>query len=328
MNLDYLKYLFRKYRYLYFFTFLVYFFTFGVITSFINNENRYILKTLVFFPTVILMTLGCLIPLISHLKYYNQNAMNVMFSLPEKRAYIYRTNILFHLFLNLIIFVVDVLIGILLLLVKQVNLDYAYLFGYMGLMCVVFVATYMFNCFIVSRAKNFIDAFILMVAYALLPAFVLFAIYVAIDRNQETFLWHNLSLIGCADYTARYFIQKAITPIAGEAFRYDFYIYFSVLGLLSYFISVRTIANLKPETVNGPTTSLFGYKIIIPAYVLVGCIIANYQNALTFVLMLIIVTVCYFVFSLLANRSFKFTWRILIEFIIVVVVANLIVYFL
>lgn len=328
MNTTYFKYLFKRYLFFYIILTILYFLMFVLVSSFINNSNKQALYKLLYFPTTLFMILAYVTPLLSHRMYYSQTSANIYFSLPDRRVNIYRTSIYFHFLMNVLIFLVTIYLGILILVIKQVDYNYLSLFLYSLLMVIVFMGTYCFSAFIVSKTKNIIDALIINVSYIVLPALILMALYLVFKINSDVISWRDISFIGQADKTTAYFAEVAIFDSGITLAKPFQYLIIFIFSIICHLGSLSAVRKLKPETIGERTTSLFAYKSIIPLYCFFILIVANFETGITFVVVLIFLIICYVTFTLISKRSLKFDYKILIIFLVILISSNLLVYFL
>lgn len=325
MNISYLKYIFNKYKVFYFLLFLVYFSTFTVLMAFVSDDNIIVLKKVIYFPSTIIMIAAYVIPLYDYRIYYQRSSANLYLSLPDKRVNLYRTSTYFHIALNALAFLISVSLGIMILAIKGTDLAYEYLFYYTISMVVIFISTYLFSAFIATRAYNITDAIIINLAYIALPIMVLFMLYSAFNIKNIEMSWYNISFIGACQKVSKIFPQFAIMPLAKHFDEWYVMLIMLILGLVLHYFSCRAVTKFKTEKIGDITNSFFGYRTLIPAFCMIILIIANYQTGVTAILVVIIMVLCYFVFSLIGKKNFKFNWKLLLCFLGMILLANLII---
>lgn len=326
MNISYLKYIFTKYRLFYLVLFLAYFSTFSILMPFISNENIVALKSIIYFPSAILMLAAYLVPIFDYRIYYQKSSANLYFSLPDKRVNLYRTSTYFHIFVNLIAFLLSVTFGIMILAIRGTDLAYQYLFYYLLAMSVLFISTYFFSAFLATRVYTLFDAIVINAAYIALPATILLVLYASFTLKNIEMNWYNISFIGACQKVSKVFPQMAIVPLNKQfEDEYVFLIMFG-LGIILHLVSCQAIKGFKTEKIGDTTTSIFGYRLLLPLFCFLILTIANYQTGIASIVVVIIMILLYFLISLVGKKDFKLSWKTVLKFLLMFIVANLLVF--
>lgn len=326
MNLNYLKYIFNRYKFFYVILMILFIAVSPMLNLFISKTKVTMLLEIIYIPTIIYFIIAYILPIWDFKQYYFQNIANIYFSLPDSRGNIYRTSTYFHIISNLIVYTLAISIGILVLYVKNIPLYYPSLFIYLGLSNVLFIAVYLFQSFIASRVYRIIDAIVLSVAYLALPAVVMFVIYFGL-RQYETFLsWSKISFIGSVNHMTKYFTQFAISQF-GQGFDNYFNI-FIILGvaIFLHFLTIYRVNRLKPELIGSKTDSIFAYKILCPIYLFLVLLLANYEIGYFALAINLVLILSYCIFVYFKKHKLVLNYKYIIMYILFLGITNLIAF--
>ncbi len=323
MNLNYLKFLFNKYKFIYLLLLGLYITIYPLFCIFITNSNKYVLIKLIYFPVSICLVLSYLLPIIVNRIYFFKNSANVYLSLPEKRQIIYRTNNYFHLFMSICCFTIAYIISIFIFLMKGLEYNYRYLWLFLLVFLVIVISTYFFVTFVTSLCNSLFDTIVLNIAYFLLPALFLFALFYAFNKVHISLNWSSISFIGATEQSVKYYIQKAVSNNSNTLYNWDVYLLMISITFILHLFSVYKVANYKQDLIGEPTKSIFGYRFIIPIYSFLILLITNYQTGITFVVVLVVLILCYTLFTLYSSKKRKISLLMVLRFVLLVVIANI-----
>ncbi len=326
MNLNYLKYTFSRYKYLYILLFILYTAVFTILSLFITNDSKPILLDIIYIPTIIYMIVAYVLPIWDFKPYYLKNLANIYFSLPDNRKNIYRTTTYMHLFLNVITYTSAISIGFLTLFLKGVDLGYGYLFLYLFYADLIFISVYFFQSFIASRCYTFKDAITISLAYMALPAFLMVVVYFGLQTETNVVDWTRISFIGSIDHVTKYFTQYAMSQFGQD---FDNTISIIVALIITIFLQCLTLAKvkrLKPELVGEKTDSIFAYKLIGPIYLFLLVLLANYKIGFLALVIHIVLILAYIVYVLFSKRKLQINYYKIIMYVLFIIIANLIAY--
>ncbi len=322
MNISYLKYIFKKYKTIYLLLNLVYLTSFSILLAFVRNDNAYMLKNLIYIPAALLIFIGYVVPVLDYHVYFEKNSSNVIFSLPDRRANIYRTSLYFHLVINMLIFSLTYIIGILILMINGLDLVYGHLFSFMGYALLIFIGVYFLSSFITSKCSNIYDAVIINVIYLILPAIFIFTMYVAF--NYKSVEWSKISYIGAIQKACKFFPQVAITNVNSNY--YDWYVPVTMagIGVFLHFLAVKDNVSFQPEDIGDLSKSWWGYKTLIPLLLLAVFLNTNWSIGIISFFVLTVTILMYIIYTLL-NKKKKIRYYELILILVIYFIANILV---
>ncbi len=326
MNLNYLNYAFHKHKYLYLLLLILFIVVFPVLNLFVNNQNKAILLDIIYIPTVLYISLAYVLPIWDFKQYYFKNVANIYFSLPDSRANIYRTTTYMHLFFCVLIYSIAITLGILVLYLKQVILNYGYLFAYLGLIDLIFVSVYFFQSFIASRAYNLRDAIALSLAYLALPAALILVAYFGLRSEELLVDWSKISFIGQTDKMTKYFVQYAFNRFGQNFDNYlALFLGFGICVIL-HIMTIYRVNRLKPELIGEKTDSVFAYKILQPIYLFLILLLGNYEVGYLALIINLTLIVVYVAYTYFKYQHFRMNYYILLEYVIFLGITSLLAY--
>lgn len=328
MNTFYFSYLFHKYKIFYLLLLGLFILIYPVLCLFITNSNSNILEKISYFPTVVIMVLGYLLPLASFVSYYKRDKSYLLYSLPESRTTIFRTNAIFHLTFVIVSFLISGLLNMLIFYLRNINIDFLAMFQYIVFMIIVFVAAYSFSSFCFSISRNYFDVIVISLGYLALPVLFLIANYVVFRNELEFLKWEKISLLGIADNINRFFSTKMISSVNQIYPNYNIITTLPFLSCFFMYLTHMELKSLEPENIGSTTKSVFGYHTLILLYSFVFLVIANFQTGITFFIVMVTLLIAFVLANFILYRRFKVSKLLIIEFILLVGISNLLVYLL
>lgn len=327
MNKKYLNYIVQKEKYFFILLFIIYLISFPTIILFIDNDSKVLLSQVIYVPSIIYIVIGYLLPIWDFRQNYFKNMANLYYALPIKTPTIYKTKTYFHLLINVVVFSIPILLGILILYLKQINLFYGYLLLYLLLIDILFICLFLFQSFIASRCYNIFEACCLTLAYLALPAIVLASLYFALDLDDNNLNWSQISFIGAFDHIIRHFLSRTYNDF-GVTF--DNFLELSltaIICLFLHFLTLHRVNRLKIENVGEKTDSIFSTKLLVPIYTFFILLLGNYTiGYLSLVINLFVIIVAISI-SLLRFKKIKINLYVVLTYLVFLGVTNLIAFF-
>lgn len=326
MNNKFLNYIFQKEKLFYLMLFIIYLVSFPILLLFVNESNKYLIKNIAYIPTIIYLVLGYIIPIWSFRQNYFKNMGNLYYSLPIKSVTIYKTKTYFHLVMNVLIYSITLMLGILILFLEGINLYYSNLFIFLGLADVIFISLFFFESFIASRCYNIFEAIILTLCYLVLPAFLLVACYIGLHVSGNNLNWSQVSFIGSLTYTLEHFVSRSLNNFGVSFNNYLPILLAFIISLFLHFLSIYRVNHLKIEMVGEKTDSIFSNKILVPIYLFILLLLGNYTIgwlSLVINALVILVALCV---SIIRYRYVKYNIPLIITYLVSLGLTNLIAF--
>ncbi len=326
MNLNYLRFIFNKYKFFYAILIILFIAVSPMLNLFVKEDTIKMLLGIIYIPTILYFIIAYILPIWDFKQYYFQNIANIYFSLPDSRANIYRTSTYFHIISNIIVYSLAISIGILVLYLKNISIYCPSLFVYLSLSNVLFIAVYLFQSFLASRVYKLADAIILSVAYLALPAVVMFVVYFGLHQSETFLNWSKISFIGSINHMTKYFTQFAISQF-GQGFD-NYANIFIILGIsvVLHFLTIYRVNRLKPELIGGKTDSIFAYKILCPIYLFLILLLANYEIGYFAIATNVVLILSYFLFTYFRKRKLVLNYKYIIMYVLFLGITNLIAF--
>lgn len=274
---------------------------------------------------------------------YNKKLANRNFSSPISRRALFNVNFLIGLINIIVFYTIFYFLGMLIVAIKMTNYAIKFYIPLYFVILLIGICIYTFNYFIASRANKALDAFIFIIMYtfifALLVKFIetLFLTNHEINRKFITFkefvIWGN-AFNKCIVKNVSLVIVHANEPslysIIGNSVQVsDCIITFVVLPILaitSYLLSYIMSNKESAEKVEEISDSYFGYKVLIPTYMLLSIVLTsvNIQSRTLVTLVYMgIFTALYFALTFICYRRFKIPKKDFIIYVSIVLVGTL-----
>ena len=241
------------------------------------------------FVFVELLILLFLVPTIVYSFKMSKRGVDGYYSLPLKREKLYLISTMVGLILVLVPFTVSFWGGFFTLLFREGN---PYKMGYYipayfgGLFFAVFF--YGINAFIYTRANRTVDGVVFMGAYALIGFLFLACLGNTFDVITYNWRVEECFLFGGSMFA---FVDRMCDFIVGGVVRQSYAIWWFgltfVAGALCYVLFYFAIRFEKGENAEQNSDSWFGYKMLIPVYLVLCFGLGGAEEVLGFVLLLV-----------------------------------------
>ncbi len=326
MNKKYLSYLLKKESLFYIVLFLVYFVSFPILTLFISESNKDMLLQMSYVSVIVLFVVGYILPILDFRHNYIKSMANYYYSLPITSRAIYQTKTYFNIIANVLVFSLNILIGIAILAIKQIDLYYEYLFLYLLCVDVIFISLFLFQSFIASRTYNLTDSIILSLLYLILPAFLLISLYFGLGLDDTFINWTQISFMGSVDLVIKHFISRSFNNFGTEFANYSSLILMLIAVLILHIITLYKVKRLKIELVGERSTSIFGYKLLLPLYLFLFLLLGNYTTGWLCLLLNVVIIITAIMYSIWRYHKIQFNWHFILFYLVSFGITSLIAF--
>ncbi len=309
LSLDYLRFLFKKNKFLILFILLT-----NLIICMGNNDITIAIDFKLYLSFFFLIILTYILPCINLSYIHNKKAVDSYYALPISRTTAL-TSVLTFTILTIYIpyFIGQTING---LMVGDTNLLHYLL---VGLLAVIVLVS--FNSLIYSLANNIFDGIVLILAYNILPL----AIYLV------TFMFNNVYVAGYSNMSLSF--TNYLSPVASCVCLFvssifnnesSYLITLIIYAAISIFLLYKTYINRKCERAESISNELFAYPIVIYVYtsLVIFGISINYglnqniweflkENISLYLITFVIFVVAHFVYK----RKFYFNIKLPLYFL-------------
>ena len=264
-----------------------------------------------------MIALCVVIPIYVYAFKMNKRSVDMYYSLPVKKEKLYFIKTMVGLFLIFVPFTVSYWSGFFVLLCRSGN-PYAmgyYVPAYFGLL-LFGVCIYGVNAFVYTRANSVVDGVIFLFAYMLLGDLLVDVVEATGGFYFDWWIESCFYSFGPAslfmDNMTEYIRHANSTHWPALMFIVPI-----VTGAIAYFLLFFNLRFDKAENAEQISNSWFGYKILIPTYV-VACIAVIETD----LLLTTMVGIAGFIGLLIYQRKFRFSWKYWVMLVVALIVGT------
>lgn len=335
------------------------FFTYGVdkilesgepYYDYIETEYTYILPTdyLLFLPTILLMVMGYLAPIVAHATFQNKKRCDNLFSLPiQKERQIFLTSA-FGFLAALCVWLITALLGFAFSYAVGLNYPVGAFMGYLGSLIAIFIAVYGVTSLSCSLMNGVFDS-VLLTAISIAVPFLWIALVVSefVPRGSDLFL--AFTPIYAANEFTEFFQAKMAyskelldflsahemdpwylsyySPRAFGAWEWVSLAVNLSLGALCYALSAFSWKKVKAEEMQTPSKKWFSYPLGVSlAFFPLFFVLSPFRADDSLPILLLVnavLIVAYFIAFFIFQRKIKWNKTNLIAFVVTYFSANL-----
>lgn len=332
MNLNYLKYLFKKEKN----TNTVLLIIFIMIYPFVNmnvklsdsnfmySDVKYMLLNNIgktnFISFIYIMTF---IMVIFNFRYlHSKRAVDTYMQLPLTKLEIFKTKLVYTLIQVVGLAVITFVFGSIILIIRGFSIDYRYII-YMSILLTVGLSLLLFiNAYIYQKCNSIIDGIIIMLMYHLLFLFIDLMLMIIV-LNYNTAIGNTFSLFS-VDMT--YFKLMEVPITSGNIYNFVGFtatqarsiVLFLITGLGSLFLSFSEIKKRSSERAEQITKDHFCYPVIIIGFVwILFMMMINIDDDIdTLLIGVFIIFIPYIIGMFIYNRKVKFKFKYVITYVV------------
>lgn len=307
----------------------------------ILTENPYIDDLMAIGGTIYLIGLliaFLILPVLVFRFNHNKRSVDTYYSLPISRSSLFFAQYLTPMLCALIPVILNYALGTIILTIRATINNYTWWGGPGGtfeafvvfvLALIPLVAAYAMNTYFVNKSNTMFDAAIVTLGHNVLPFLIILAVALFIDNHRVSTgsIDYDYFLISrilspnyrCFDLYISYFdnrITMDFDLLLKTLYNIGFFVLFTVLG-------VKAFKKRKGEDAEQITNSFITYPFLIHvASIFIMSfldITEMWSETVVVILFIAILFVIFTIMNFIANRSVKFTWKILAKFVILLV---------
>lgn len=261
-----------------------------------------------------------------------KRSIDEYYSLPIKRSILITTKFLSGFLKILISYTIAFFLGLFVIIVKGHNLSIQYYFPYYLFSVILGFSLYAFNSFVYSRANTIIDGLIFINLYSTIFIFVVGTVH---RIFSNVFAYYSIkNIISSQSFSPLIFLTQYYDNLirygsGNNEIMWFSYIMWLIIGALSVCGLVYSTKIDKAERSEQISESYFGYRVLIPTYLISVILFAN-LNPFDSVVMFFLVSILYgagLVGYIIYRRTFKLPikyWIILSSSVLIGIFINLI----
>lgn len=288
-----------------------------IININLNETTTYEYFTSLIYPLFIFTFLG---PLYVLSYKDSKRKADVYYSLPISRISFLLTRMLVIILDTFIIYFISYFVGILISSFNEIDrnlLNYGYAILYFFVTFLVFIPIFIFTTYFANKGNSIFDKIVIMFFYSFAFISLFYMINKGINRANGQYAYLNYEygvnffyIVSPFIYLMKFFSAKInnnvdIDTILIQDMHNQYLastIVIMIISISLLFLLLREEKYDKIERINQPSTSIFGYKIMLPfiPFIVYGTISPNFGDGLYFILLII---------SLALFASFYFIYK-------------------
>lgn len=301
------------------------------------------------------IAVGYLAPLIFFNFNFNKKQLDTLYALPMTRKTLFNTHYVAGLLAIFIPPSINAVLGMIALIIRcgdsvSKTQVISFFIAYF-MLCMVMAFLYSFNCWVVNKVNNLMDAILVELAYALLPLLIFICIgfyienhtvgyprafdFITFDMFKWFCPWFLMSLPN--DYFWSLYEVTGVGAYLEAFFNYKWFdeglgllLYCLGTSIVFYWLSLKVFLKRKAEMSEQLSKDFFTYPLIINvlAILIVSWFDLQNQDFTVTIIYVIISFVLFMIMQLIASRSTILTKRMFIKYIVIIgsiAVFNLVV---
>ena len=245
-----------------------------LITSDFYEYNSYIPETRLGAIATFLCIICTVIPIYEFSFQKKKRSVDEFFSLPIKRAALIAVKFVSGYLKIIISYSIVFFLGLLIVLSKNINYYYGYYFLFYLSSILLAIVLYAFNAFIFSRGNSILDGILFIILY------IFMVLLIIISINQLVYDLFNKFNFLESNYLTPYSPISNLTNYFDTLIRYgrlthfmrgsllEGFLIWSIIGVASLFGLFYSVKTDKAERAEQISNSYFGYRTVIPLYVI------------------------------------------------------------
>lgn len=259
--------------------------------------------------------LATIIPMFEFYFKMRKISIDQLYSLPIKREKLYLTKYIVGLIETLIPIIINYFVILLIVICNEHMFNYLYLVLYLPVLIFFTIILYTIVSFAYTRANTYFDGIInvLFYTFILVLPFALLALW-GIDQTWGLTWFFTYSPITCSHRLFSNIISNQDSSY--KIWDTVSFITFTVIAIISFILFLKLNKTDKSEDSMQLSESWFSYKVMLPAYCILGCMLAA-----DIVIVLLLIIISTFLLYVIYKRSFKLSKKELLYLSIIFVIS-------